>query len=540
MNKPGIVLLASTVGLLALLAPLSLSLYLAQSQGREAVMSSLHEVANDVLERARIERGQINDAISQLDQQPSPVTCSSQQLDRMRSLALSYRYIVGMAAMAGSTLLCNTLLTQAAPLALGPFSGPDPSGLRFWNKVQLPGLADKDFAVVARGDYAAIIHPDFALDLLNQQSSMSVAFLQTRLHRIIGQRGVVKPQWVERYSGNGQALEFEDEGYFVVIVPASNSETAALAAQSTSAMSERMRHLALVITPIGLVLGLALAALVLYLARRRLSLEGELQAALERDEFFIEYQPIIDLRSGRCVGAEALARWRNQNGKLISPSVFIPMAEANGLIQRITARVMEIVVRDAAQLLRDDERLHIAINLSTEDLKTQDAEQRLRRLSAEAGMGPRSLMVEITERGLIDPDKSRAVLLAVRASGFQVAIDDFGTGHSSLSYLATYDLDFLKIDKMFIDTLGTDAPTRLVTLHIIELARSLGLQMIAEGVENQTQCDILRQHGVQYAQGWLFARPMSIEQLSAFIDQHTAAARHDSEQAQPAGGFNGG
>ncbi|PNG31398.1 MULTISPECIES: EAL domain-containing protein [Pseudomonas] len=540
MNKLGVLLLACAVGLLALLAPLSLSLYLAQNQGREAVMSSLHEVANDVLERARLQRAQINTAISQLNQQPPQAFCSSQQLQDMHRLVLGYRYIVGMAGMAGSTLLCNTLQAQTEPLALGAFSGPDPSGLRFWNKVHLPGLPDQVFTLVARDNYAAIIHPDFALDLLNQQSSVSSAFLQTRLRSIIGQRGVVKEQWVQRYSGDGKALEFEDDGYFVVIVPASNSETAALAAQSSSVVAERVRRLALIIAPLGLVLGLLLAALVAYLARRRLSLKGELQAALERDEFFIEYQPIIDLHNGRCVGAEALARWRTQGGKLISPSVFIPMAEANGLIQRITARVMEIVVRDAAELLRADERLHIAINLSSEDLKTQDAEQRLKKLSEEAGMGPRSLMVEITERGLMDPDKSRAVLLAVRANGFQVAIDDFGTGHSSLSYLATYELDYLKIDKMFVDTLGTDAPTSLVTMHIIELARSLGLQMIAEGVENPLQRDILRKHGVQYAQGWLFGRPMSIQHLREFIDQHPGDGTGDVAESQAAGGFNAG
>jgi sensor c-di-GMP phosphodiesterase-like protein len=205
--------------------------------------------------------------------------------------------------------------------------------------------------------------------------------------------------------------------------------------------------------------------------------------------------------------------------------VFIPLAEANGMIQRITTRVMEIVVRDAAELLRADPQLHIAINLSPDDLHSEGMDTRMKELAASAGMGPASLMFEITERGLMSPDKARGVLLAVRAGGFRVAIDDFGTGHSSLSYLATYELDFLKIDKMFVDTLGTDAPTSLVTFHIIELARSLGLQMIAEGVETEAQRDILRERGVQYAQGWLFGRPMSIQKLGTFIARASQGLR---------------
>lgn len=517
MNKSGMVLLASAVGVLALVIPFSVSLYLAQAQGRDDALSSLRDLADDVLHRAENARLQISDAIDALNSNAAEPPCSPEQLTRMGMLAAAFSHVAGMARLENDALVCTTLGPQNIPINLGQPNGRRQYGLRFWSAIELPNLPGQVFSVLARDGYAALVYPDLAIDLLNRESPVSLAFFSTSERLILGRRGTVRDEWIARYQG--RPIQFEDAGYFVVIQPSEAGDSAALAAMPSSLVQAQVQRFAFILGPVGLILGVLLTGLVIYIAQRRMSMEGELQAAFDRDEFFVEYQPVIDLRTGRCVGAEALARWRNEEGKLISPNVFIPLAEANGMIQRITTRVMELVVRDAAELLRADPKLHIAINLSSEDLHTHGVEDRMKELMAGAGMGPGSLMFEITERGLMSPDKARGVLLAVRAGGFRVAIDDFGTGHSSLSYLATYELDFLKIDKMFVDTLGTDAPTSLVTFHIIELARSLGLQMIAEGVETEAQRDILRERGVQYAQGWLFGRPMSIHKLGEFIAQ---------------------
>lgn len=190
------------------------------------------------------------------------------------------------------------------------------------------------------------------------------------------------------------------------------------------------------------------------------------------------------------------------------------------MIVQITAQVMEMVARDTIELLRDHPDIHIAINFSADDLHSSETEARLQSLIANAGGTSRNILIEATERGFMSPEKAKGVLVSVRSKGFKVAIDDFGTGNSSLSYLATYDLDYLKIDKMFVDALGTDTPSSRVAFHIIAMAKSLDLQMIAEGVETEQQRDILRDAGVQFAQGWVFGRPMPMHELAAFIRLH--------------------
>jgi sensor c-di-GMP phosphodiesterase-like protein len=322
-----------------------------------------------------------------------------------------------------------------------------------------------------------------------------------------------------------------DEGHVVAIVHSSRFLTSALAAVPLAQLSERTYHVALRLVPAGVLAGLLCAGFILLLARRRMSIPSALRNALRENEFFLLYQPLIELESGSVIGAEALLRWRRSTGELVSPELFIPVAEQSGLIAQLTERVFKLVEADAGNYLAAHPDFHIAINLAPADLQTSAVAQHIDGILTRTGACPSNLIVEITERGFLDLDSARATISTLRARGIRVAIDDFGTGYSSLSYLETLQLDYLKIDRSFIEAIGTGAPTSQVVVHIIAMAKTLGLKMIAEGVESPAQHEFLLRNGVQYAQGWLFGKPVHFHEVVGAIDEACATIVRQNKSA---------
>ncbi|MFK8253492.1 EAL domain-containing protein [Ancylobacter terrae] len=280
--------------------------------------------------------------------------------------------------------------------------------------------------------------------------------------------------------------------------------------------AEHLHDEGAILLPLAATIALLCGASVTLVLRRQLSPGAELEAAVNKGELVAYYQPIIELATGRCCGAEALARWPRRDGSMVLPDVFIPLAESAGLISRITDRMIAAVVNDLGDLLRRDPDLHVSVNLSAADISSERILPVLEGALEGSGILPRQIWLEATERGFIDIDGARKTLAELRRRGHATAIDDFGTGYSGLSYLQKLPVDMLKIDRSFIDVIGTEAPTHNVTPHIIAMSHELDVPVIAEGVETERQAAYLRLMGVRFAQGWLFSRALPADDFIAF------------------------
>jgi diguanylate cyclase (GGDEF)-like protein len=256
-------------------------------------------------------------------------------------------------------------------------------------------------------------------------------------------------------------------------------------------------------------------------ARKRFTIDNNLRRALERNEFVLHYQPQVELRSGAICGVEALIRWVHPELGLISPTDFIPVAEDTGVIVPIG----EWVLREACRELKrwDDEghRLRMAVNLSGRQLMEDNLVASVLGILVEAGVNPRWLELELTESMLMDasPDIMRR-LHALRQAGIQLAIDDFGTGYSSMSYLKTFPINSLKVDRSFVRDLPHNAEDAAITKAIIAMAKSLKMEIVAEGIETSEQNDFLRAHGCDKSQGYYYSRPVPAAQIVQLLRRH--------------------
>ena len=271
--------------------------------------------------------------------------------------------------------------------------------------------------------------------------------------------------------------------------------------------------------------GLALLAVWIYASMRyfqhRVSLATELRIAVKTQKITVVYQPIVDLTSNRCIGAEALARWQRNDGEMVSPDIFIPVAEEAGLISDITLIVLKKILQELGEQLREKPDLSINLNLSSHDLESNSLAGDIAAELDNQKIPALAIKMEITERALINSDLARDKINYFRSLGHRVAIDDFGTGYSSLSYLQSFELDTLKIDKAFVDAIEAEAVTSGVITHVIEMAKSLDLDMVAEGIESREQMEWLRNHGVDFGQGYFISRPLSARDFKRYIHHNS-------------------
>jgi diguanylate cyclase (GGDEF)-like protein len=313
----------------------------------------------------------------------------------------------------------------------------------------------------------------------------------------------------ELLSPDGRRLELE-ASIGIAAFPEDGDDAEALLRRADMAMSAAKR------SGTGFVLYAAHQG---ELATGRLALMGELREAIERDELVLHFQPQVDLRTGRMGGVEALVRWQHPWRGLVPPGEFLPLAEQTGLIQPLTLWVLEEALGRCREWWDRGLRLEMIVNLSTRNLQDPELPEAIARLLRASGLPSHALRLEITESAVMaNPTRAAEMLEDLRAMGVRFSIDDFGTGYSSLAYLKKLPVDELKIDRSFVMDMLREASDRAIVRAIIEMGHSLGLKVVAEGVEDGETLEALAGLGCDTAQGYFISRPVPAPELERWLE----------------------
>jgi sensor c-di-GMP phosphodiesterase-like protein len=489
--------------------PVIAAIAIARNQAMEREERHITGFARSTLVIAENTAQQLADGARQVNALSPEAACSDQGIDLLRRIDLSSTLLQAVGRVEGDIMRCSSF-AGARPFNLGKADPTSPPLSAARTDVTLVDPAVR-YLTVTNGNFVGIIHKDLALSFVEQAPNLTVGVFTVSTRRPLLTRGPPLPAKIGDLSAD---RIFRSGGDMVAIMRSKRyPNIAAVAVLPLSGTTRFVREAALMLIPLGAIAGALLSYLLIHVLRTRSSMPAMIRQALKAQEFSLHYQPVVDLKSGRTVGAEALLRWNRDDGSSIAPDLFIPIAEQTGSIGLVTARVLELLAADTRRILKIAPGFHFAVNFSAADMHRASVADELTAFLTEAGLAPQSLVIEATERSLVDVDLARQTMRALRALGIRVAIDDFGTGYSSLGYLAQLEIDSLKIDKLFVHALGTDSATSQVAARIIDMAKDLNLQIVAEGIETADQARLTRDMNVDRGQGFHFCRPMPVEDL---------------------------
>ncbi len=532
MKRKLIILFASLVAFATGITPVVLAIWLAYETTVNRAEDTLRAISQTIASETAhilqdIDKGLI--ALSDIG-----YDCSPEDVSAMNTMTYDIPEISEMGVMRPDRkLVCTSWGPVDPPVA--PEIPPPVNGFRLIGPVEIKLMKRSGLIAIRKWDngieIGALIHPSVLIGHMVADlgdSGFAVLLRRDDTHPFAWKGNVPEMEMVEsQQEGSDGATQlrarFRDgiERTLFAVELDGFPDIYAVAAASDSWILRDWIRLALILGAIGAATSVILVFLVLSLFHRRLSLQGELQQSLQKNEFEINYQPVIDLQAGRCVGAEALISWVQPGGKRVRPDLFIPLAEDTGLIEPMTEWLMRQIRLELGGLLEGDRSLHVAINLSPVHFESDRILRTSRQIFGNSGILPDQIIYEITERGLIAEDNviARKVMSKLRERSSHIALDDFGTGYSSLSYISSFTLDYLKIDKTFVEAIGTDALTAGLVDSIIDMAERLKLRIIAEGIEKREQAEYLRERGVDYGQGWYFSKALPAAEFMVFIEQ---------------------
>ncbi|MEB6379477.1 EAL domain-containing protein [Leclercia adecarboxylata] len=506
--------------IMVVLLPVMLALWFAQQRAVNETSSQLRSFAALALDKTELVIQQVELARHAAEKYSGDI-CTPEHRQYMLNIVRGRLYIADLLYAEGKHFLCSTTNTPENPYTISAANYQRAPDVFIYYYRDTPFYAGYKMTYMQVGNYVVVVNPLTYSEVMSADRSLAWGVFDTVNNDFFSISEQAKENELKRLTGDNEAI-FQNEGRFYTIVRSDKRPIAAIVSTTSQRFYEVLYHQATLTLPLGMISSIIIL-LMWSRTRREFNSPGRLlHRALNKRQLCLHYQPIIDIKTNECVGAEALLRWPGFNGPVMSPVEFIPLAEKEGMSERITDYVVEEVFSDLGHFLACNPHLYISINLSATDFHSSRLIAMITDKARHYSVRAQQIKIEVTERGFIDVPRTTPVIQAFRQAGYEVAIDDFGTGYSNLHNLYSLNVDILKIDKTFIDTLTTNSTSHLIVEHIIEMAQSLRLKTIAEGVETAEQVMWLNKRGVQYCQGWHFARAMSPQDFMTWQHQPVA------------------
>jgi sensor c-di-GMP phosphodiesterase-like protein len=465
----------------------------------------LEQFAERVIDEGQQATNESRKVLRAMNASPYPA-CSDAEIEYFRTLVFQSQYLKAAGRMRNSAITCSTSLGRATqPQARYAPDIRQRDGTLMYRNLT-PFELDNETVIAIRFEDAFIVYSPYNMKpLLSNATPFTVTDLDAPTQQAGRLIGAPLNEGAFLIS-NGQ---FRQGNMLYGTRCSPDGMVCAAAHLPVSQAMENNRIEVGGFVAFGSLTGILLGFVCAMIYRRRLGFENQLLRAIRKDALRIVYQPIVDLKSGRLVEAEALVRWTNDENVAVSPDDFVKVAEARGFVGQITKLVVRHVLREFGKTLRERTDFRVNVNIAAADLADPAFLPMLDNALAEAGVQPSAIGIEITESYTARQEIAKETILRLRQRGHFVHIDDFGTGYSSLAYLHDLSVDAVKIDKAFTKAIGTDAVTVTILPQILIMAETLGLRVIVEGIETPQQARYFASARQDiYAQGWLFGRPI--------------------------------
>ncbi len=454
---------------LVILLPVVLALWFAQLRAKAETIDQLHSFSQLALQKTEMVIREADQARAKASQYRGEL-CSADHQRYLLHIVRGLLYVEDLIYANGQRFICSTSVHQQTGWrmpAANYTKKPDVAIYYYRDTPFYPGFA---MNYMQKGPYVVVVNPFSYSSVIASDRDLAYGVFDTKTNLFFSVSNNVEPAELHALIREGDTF-FNQNGRVYTIARSAIRPIAVIMSTSRASYYHNFCDQASLTLPLGIICSILLVLVWSRTRRQYHSPRNMLQRALSCRQLRLHYQPIIDIKNNRCVGAEALLRWPGFDGPVMNPAEFIPLAENEGMIAQVTDYVVDELFYEMGEFLASHPQLYIAINLSASDFHSARLISQISEKAHSYAVCIGQIKIEVTERGFIDVPKTTPVIQAFREAGYEIAIDDFGTGYSNLHNLHALNVDILKIDKTFVDTLTTNNTSHLIAEHIIEMAR---------------------------------------------------------------------